>query len=211
MNNVSQSKSHPWGVRPPLHRRQYVVDKPFQARLIGTLMAIWLANSAFFMIVFYFFYEGHLQRFYDLVPKPGPVPLLTLPTLYGITIGFVVAFGFVVLAIVGLYMSNQIAGPLYRAKLSMDRVGQGDWSFNLRFRQRDFLRDLPGSFNAMLAGLRQQAESEVDELKMIETCEELAEAKRLVRNLRERREAQLGLPIGESGDPEAEPVSAAVH
>ena len=77
------------------------------------------------------------------------MPLLTLPALFGVAIGFVVVFGLVILGIVGLYMSNQIAGPLYRTKLCMDRVGKGDWGFNLQFRHGDFLRDLPGVFNQM--------------------------------------------------------------
>ena len=63
-------------------RRRLIVDKPFQYRLIGLLMAIWMANSLFFSIILYYFYEGHIQRFYELVPRPGIAPLLSAPVLF---------------------------------------------------------------------------------------------------------------------------------
>jgi hypothetical protein len=199
--------------RPALHRRRYIVDQPFQHRLIRTLLAVWLAHSAFFSLVLYFFYEGHLRQFYEIVPRPGLVPLISAGTLFALSIGFVFAFGFVVLLTVAIYMSNQIAGPLYRTKKGLDRVGRGEWGFHLQFRQGDFLRDLPVAFNNMLDSLRHQAETEVEELRAIEALEDdPAEWKHLVRKLRERKEAQLGIGPdagGSSREPEA--VSLTVH
>ena len=199
--------------RPALLKRRYIVDQPFQYRLIRTLLAIWLAHSVFFTLVLYFFYEGHLRRFYDLVPRPGLLPLVPASTLFALSIGFVFAFGFVVLLLVAVYMSNQIAGPLYRTKKGLDRVGRGEWSFHLQFRQGDFLRDVPAAFNNMLDSLRHQVEMDVEELRAIEELDEdSAEWKRLVRKLRERKEAQLGIgPDAGGSTREPESVSLTVH
>ena len=199
--------------RPALLKRRYIVDQPFQYRLIRTLLAIWLAHSVFFTLVLYFFYEGHLRRFYDLVPRPGLLPLVPASTLFALSIGFVFAFGLVVLLLVAVYMSNQIAGPLYRTKKGLDRVGRGEWSFHLQFRQGDFLRDVPAAFNNMLDSLRHQVEMDVEELRAIEALDEdSAEWKRLVRKLRERKEAQLGIgPDGGGSTREPESVSLTVH
>jgi hypothetical protein len=110
-------------------------------------------------------------------------------------------------------MSNQIAGPLYRTKKGLDRVGRGEWSFHLQFRQGDFLRDVPVAFNNMLDSLRHQAEMDVEELRAIEVLDDdPAEWKRLVRRQRERKEAQLGIgpdAVGISREPET--VSLTVH
>jgi hypothetical protein len=210
MSNEAEPKHDT--TRRPFHRRQYVVDRPFQYRLIGTLMAIWLANSLFFTIVLYFFYEGHLRRFYDLVPRPGMLPLFSPGVLFGLAIGFIFAFGLIVLGIIALYMSNQIAGPLWRTKKCLDRVGRGEWNFNLQFRHRDFLRDIPAIFNAMVDGLKQHAEADLEELRAIDAAAQNPEVKRLVRRQRERKEAQLGLAIdGEGARKEPEPVSLSVH
>ena len=199
--------------RPALLKRRYIVDQPFQYRLIRTLLAVWLAHSVFFTLVLYFFYEGHLRQFYDLVPRPGLLPLVPASTLFALSIGFVFAFGFVVLLLVAVYMSNQIAGPLYRTKKGLDRVGRGEWSFHLQFRQGDFLRDVPAAFNNMLDSLRHQVEMDVEELRAIEELDEdSAEWKRLVRKLRERKEAQLGIgPDGGGSTREPESVSLTVH
>jgi len=199
--------------RPALLKRRYIVDQPFQYRLIRTLLAIWLAHSVFFTLVLYFFYEGHLRQFYDLVPRPGLLPLVPASTLFALSIGFVFVFGFVVLLLVAVYMSNQIAGPLYRTKKGLDRVGRGEWSFHLQFRQGDFLRDVPAAFNNMLDSLRHQVEMDVEELRAIEELDEdSAEWKRLVRKLRERKEAQLGIgPDAGGSTREPESVSLTVH
>jgi len=202
-----------YGGRPPIHKRQYIVDKPFQYRLIGTLLCIWAANTVFFTLVLYFLYEGHLNQFYDLVPREGVLPLLTLPNLFAVSILFVSIFGVIVLGIIALYMSNQIAGPLYRTKKSLDRVTQGDLAFKLRFRQGDFLNDFPEVFNAMLESLRRKNVDELEELKGIEAAADDAEVAARVKKLREKKEAQLGLTSDAAGSPEEEqePASVAVH
>ena len=78
----NETKPAGYGSRPPFYKRQYIVDKPFQYRLIGTLLCIWAANTIFFTLVLYLLYDGHLNQFYDLVPREGVLPLLTLPNLF---------------------------------------------------------------------------------------------------------------------------------
>jgi methyl-accepting chemotaxis protein len=197
--------------RPPIHKRQYIVDKPFQYRLIGTLMSIWLAYSLFFTIVLYFFYEGHLKQFYTLGPQPGLQPLLTLSMLFTLSMVFVYVFGFIVLSIVAIYMSNQIAGPLYRTKLSMERIGRGDLAFRLQFRQGDFLNDIPGIFNAMLDGIKRQAQVDVEQVHALEkAANDPVTLKRLLRELRQRKEAAAGVESREVAAETPQPVSVTV-
>ncbi len=210
----NEAEPRPKITRPPFHKRQFIVDRPFQHRLIGTLMTIWLANSLFFAIVLTFFYQGHLLHFYELVPRPGMMPLLSPGSVFALAIGFVFTFGLVILGIIALYLSNQIAGPLWRTKKCLDRVGRGDWNFTLQFRQGDFLRDIPVIFNTMLDGLRQQAEADLEGLRAIEAAtNDPAELKRLIRLHRERKKTQIELASnGESARAtEPEPVSLAVH
>ena len=207
MSNESKPAGH--GSRPPFYKRQYIVDKPFQYRLIGTLLCIWAANTIFFTLVLYLLYDGHLIQFYDLVPREGMLPLLTLPNLFAVSILFVSLFG-----VIALYMSNQIAGPLYRTKKSLERLGQGDLAFKLQFRHGDFLNDFPQIFNAMLERLRRQSAEELDALKAIEaSVSDADELAARVKKLREMKEAQLGVSsdVAANHDEEAEPVSLAVH
>ncbi len=177
-------------------RRQYIVDKPFQYQLIGLLLSVWVANSAFFAFILYTLY-----RTYGLMLQPSFA-------LFPLVIGFVLFFGIVLVGLVGVYLSNQIAGPLYRIKVSLTRVAQGDVSFEVRFRERDFLRDLPAYFNTMLQSLRTQCESDLEALKAIEAnLDDAAPVMEAVRELREKKQAQLGLasdqPAGETAGVES--------
>jgi hypothetical protein len=199
--------------RPSLHRRRYIVDRRFQYRFTWTLLAIWLVHSLFFSLVLYFSSQGHLQRFYELLFRSGLLPPVSASTLFALSIGLVFAFGVFVLLGVAFHVSNKIAGPLYRTKNGMDRVGRGDWSFRLQFRQNDFLREVPAAFNNMLDSLRHQGEMDLEELRAIEALDdEPAEWRRLVRKLLERKEAQLGIGPDTGGSSrESEAVSLTVH
>ncbi|TDI36923.1 MAG: methyl-accepting chemotaxis protein [Acidobacteria bacterium] len=216
MSNESPSKpkkKKKWGNRPPLHKRQYIVNKPLQYRFMGLLFAVWFANSVFFTIVLYLIFEGNINRFYDLVPKEGLYPLLTIPALLLSAVAFVSVFGIIVIGIMSLFVSNQIAGPLHRAKMSMNRMISGDWAFNLQFRETDFLIDYPPVFNAMLDDLRRRATSDIEDLKAIESASSDDEVVALARRMRENKEALIGIGAEDGGSSGKEPeaVPAAVH
>ena len=214
MSNESPSKpKKKWGNRPPLHKRQYIVNKPLQYRFIGLLFTIWIANSMFFSIVLYLLFDGHINRFYELVPKEGLYPLLTIPALLVSAVAFVSVFGVVVIGIMSLFISNQIAGPLHRTKISMNRMIAGDWAFNLKFRDTDFLNDLPPIFNAMMDNLRQRSASDIEDLKAIESASSNDEVVALARRMRESKETLIGIgaegSVSDGKQPDA--VSPAVH
>jgi len=100
-----------------------------------------------------------------------------------------------------LYLSNQIAGPLYRVKMSLNRVSRGDVNFEVRFRDRDFLEDLPGYFNDMLKALKDQGAEEIGILKSIENnLSDHTKVQTLLRELREKKEIQLGMVLEEQED-----------
>lgn len=205
---TTQAESKPSeGGRKPNRRRRLIVDKAFQYRLIGLLLSIWAANSLFFSIILYYFYQGHILRFYHLVPRSGMVPLLSAPLLFSVAIGFILCFGMVLVGIIGVYLSNQIAGPLYRVKMSLNRVREGDVNFEVQFRDRDFLEDFPGYFNGMLESLKEQGGSDVEALKTIEeSLSEPQKSRALIRELRQKKQTQIGF---ETEDADRVPV--AIH
>jgi signal transduction histidine kinase len=61
---------------------------------------------------------------------------------------------FVVLAIMVVFISHRIAGPLYRLKQYMEKIENGDYSVTLKFRQNDAIHDVADSFNRMVAGIK---------------------------------------------------------
>jgi hypothetical protein len=96
--------------------------------------------------------------------------------------------------------------------MSMNRMIAGDWAFNLKFRETDFLIDYPPVFNAMLDDLRQRASSDIEDLKAIESASSDDEVVGLARRMRENKEALIGIGAEDaaSGGKESEAVSVAV-
>jgi methyl-accepting chemotaxis protein len=151
-----------------IRRRRLLVDKPFQYRLLKLVTALWLSQTLFFTLVIYYFYQGHILRFYHLVPRRAVEPLLSLASLFSAAVAGVALFSLVMALVVGIYLSHQIAGPLYRLRLSLQRVAQGDYGFEIRFREKDFLEDLPADFNRLVQALRQREEADLAGLDEVE-------------------------------------------
>lgn len=194
--------------RPSLLSRQYIVDKAFQYRLINRLLVVWMANTIFFAMILYFLYQWHIKEFYTLVPKDGIFPLLSVDELLLTAVGFVGVFGFVVIGILGAYLTNQIAGPLYRVKMYLERIGTGDFSFEVRFRKGDFLQDIPAIFNRALEGLRGITQSDLDKLQAIGgSIEGDAPAHELLSELRQKKRDQLQGDTAAGNETSGEAVS----
>ena len=209
--NMHQDSKSVRTQRPSLLRRQYIVDKPFQYRLINRLLLVWFVNSVFFSLILYFLYEWNIKKFYTLTPREDVVPLLSLDALAVTAVVFVSLFGLAVVGIMGAYLSNQIAGPLYRVKGYLERMGRGDFSFEVRFRRGDFLQDVPGIFNNALAGLRTLTESEIEKLDAIGgSLDDDDAVRRLISEIKRQKLGQVG---GEEQETEVpvETTPASVH
>ena len=63
---------------------------------------------------------------------------------------------FIFLAALVIYISHRIAGPLYRLKMFMEKVENGDYSVKLKFRKNDAIHDVADSFNSMVAGIKER-------------------------------------------------------
>jgi methyl-accepting chemotaxis protein len=206
----SEATTHPnngW----PNRRRQKIVDKPFQYRLIALLASIWAANSAFTVAIFYF-YQEHLLTFYDLFPRDGVRPAIPLHALFPLSIVTAFLFGLAVVVIVGIYLTHHIAGPLYRIKVSLKRLATGDFNFQIKFRNRDFLQDFPGYFNQTLSSLKTQTLADVEALRTVEaSLNNPSKALPLLRELLEKKETLLRTPGSAASPKEPERQPEPVH
>jgi signal transduction histidine kinase len=56
---------------------------------------------------------------------------------------------FVFILLYGLYLTNRIAGPLYRLKKQMENLLEGKDAEDLQFRKNDFFKEFSGLFNRL--------------------------------------------------------------
>ena len=71
-------------------------------------------------------FEKQTQRFFIVVP-----PLLITCLIL-----------MVIIAVYSLFFSHKMAGPVYRMRISLDRMLTGDYDFKIRVRKNDFFRNI---------------------------------------------------------------------
>lgn len=188
-------------------RRRLIVDKPMQYRMVRLLLGVWGVNTLFFAAVLYFFYRLHLAQFYDLMPRRDVVSSISTSTLVALLVAYLVAFGLVKVVLIGLYFSNHIAGPLYRVRMALGRIREGDLNVEVAFRDGDFLSNFPEAFNQTVRSVREREVNDLERLRMIEaSLKEPEKARALVRSFVEAKEARVGLPASAPQEEVPEPV-----
>ena len=135
-----------------LQRRRYITHKKFQFRMTGMLMLLVLLATLVTTVVNHYFL---LSSIVDFTMKYGRGPTgmeLFIASLKPLVIILPVVFVF--LAALVIYISHRIAGPLFRLKMYMEKVENGDYSVKLKFRKNDAIHDVADSFNNMVVGIK---------------------------------------------------------
>ena len=133
-------------------RRRYITNKTFQFRMLGRLLVLVFLATVISIVATHFFI---LSSIISVAQETGRAPTGT--ELIAATIRplfIVVPIVLVIVAIIVIFISHRVAGPLIRLKQFMGKVGEGDLSVELKFRKYDEIHDVADSFNKMVEGLR---------------------------------------------------------
>lgn len=134
-------------------RRKYLIHKKFQFRMIGTLIVLVVSATIITTLINYFFFLSSVIDFTAEYRRPPTGNELFASSFQPLII--ILPIVFVVLAIMVCLISHHIAGPLYRLKMYMKKVQDGDYSARLKFRKSDTIHDVADSFNNMMDSIRQ--------------------------------------------------------
>lgn len=162
-------------------RRNYFIKKRFQTNFILKFCLPVIFTALISAIVVYRFSSESTTTVFEnsrLMIKAGTefiIPGLMLSTLISVILVGIAT------ALVMFFISHRIAGPLYKLENSLERLGSGDMSFDIRFRQKDEVRKLAEIFNVASLDLSKligdvkrehaQLNSTIKELKaMVETA-----------------------------------------
>ena len=139
-----------------LQRRRYITHKKFQFRMTGMLLLLVLLATLVTTVVNHYFLLSSIVDF-TMEHGRGPTGMdLFAAAMRPLVI--ILPMVFVILAIIVIFISHRIAGPLYRLKMYMEKVENGDYSVKLNFRENDAIHDIADSFNDMVQGIRQNFE-----------------------------------------------------
>jgi methyl-accepting chemotaxis protein len=140
-------------------RRQFIVNKPFQYKIILILSAVVVivALGAHGMAI------GYAKLMEAANTSAQTVQIVqngvsTSDALWLPILG-TIFFGILFVLFFGRMYSNKIAGPLFNLKRVMQRVGEGDLSTIMHIRAKDEFHDMEESFNQMVDGLNQRMDN----------------------------------------------------
>jgi methyl-accepting chemotaxis protein len=139
-------------------RIHYLINKRFQFRILGSLLAIVYISTFISIYATQYFLLSSIVGFMERESRaPRGDELIGVPLS---TLMVVAPIIFVVVTIPIVFISHRIAGPLHRLKQHMRRVADGDFSMKLKFRKSDEIHDVADSFNDMVIGLRKIYENQ---------------------------------------------------
>ena len=158
--------------RPSFLRRQYLINSKLQLRIaMAMVIEVALITATLSLILLYVndYYLGLITYFVGSA-EAEQISLSDISRgMYFFIFGGV-AFSSVVFALIGIFVSHKVAGPLYRLKRYMTIVRNGRYSHEIRFRKDDQLHDMAEAFNQMVMSL--EIRKEID-LLYVERMEKI--------------------------------------
>ncbi|GEM_PF-1312170 len=160
--------------KPSFYRRQYLVDKKLQFRIaMAMVIEVALITLVLSLILLYVndYYLGLITYFIG-TSEAQQISLSDISR--GIKWFLVggVSVSSLIFAIIGIFVSHKIAGPIYRLKKNMIQVRNGIYNREIRFRKDDQLHDMADVFNEMSMAL--EVRKEITAL-YVERLEEITE------------------------------------
>jgi methyl-accepting chemotaxis protein len=136
---------------PILSRRKYFINKTFQINFILRFVVLIAFGSILSGIALHYYMSERLQSGSEIMYH-NTMAILTPAIVY--TQLFVGILIILIIAYVVLIFSHRIAGPLYRLERVAERVGNGDLTVKIGFREKDALLPLKSSFQNMIDNLQ---------------------------------------------------------
>ena len=142
-------------------RKNYFIKKEFQAKFILKFCALVMLTATISAVLIYLFLSHSVTTVFEnskIIIKTSTefiMPGLILSSLVSVVLVSLATI------IVVLFMSHRIAGPLYKLENSLEKMGEGDLSFDISFRKNDEARVLSEVFNktrqrlnSMISGIK---------------------------------------------------------
>jgi methyl-accepting chemotaxis protein len=135
-------------------RRNYFIDKSFQSRfIIKFCLLVMVASALTGASLYYFSQHTTTVAFEHLKVVVKSTADFIMPIMVG-TLIIVTLLVAAATIIVTLFTSHRIAGPLYRLKIELDKMKNGDFSCPVRIRTKDQLQHLASNFEEMRLNLK---------------------------------------------------------
>ncbi|MGE3611643.1 MAG: hypothetical protein AB7I27_18785 [Bacteriovoracaceae bacterium] len=136
-------------------RRKYLINPHFQWDIIIKFTLLFALNTLIFCIgVSYFFEKISSQG--AAVQQPGQYfqGMNNQYYLMTITLILVSFINLIIFILFGIYLSNKIAGPLYRLRVHLEQMTKLEELKEVQFRKDDYFKELENGFNTFIKRIK---------------------------------------------------------
>jgi methyl-accepting chemotaxis protein len=134
-------------------RRNYLINKDFQVRyIVRNLFALLVMALIISFTVYYTTWARIMDEFYD-IPKIA-AQFAPLFASVNHTMILILILFMILAAVVSVFVSHSMAGPIYRFEKTLQALSQGDFTLKVGLRKTDEFKDLAQTMNDMIAELR---------------------------------------------------------
>ena len=139
-------------------RKNFFIKKDLQGRYIfGVFMTVVLATVLFYLLFSFFMADTLSISYEDYNLEVGTSARILFGRYLGAQWIFLVVGGIVV-AFLTMRYTHRMAGPIYRFEKALEEMKAGDFSKRIVLRDRDELKEIAESFNAVNQGLSSRIE-----------------------------------------------------
>ena len=151
--------------KPKFKRTQYFVAKKFQLKYVGLILLLMFATAIMCSYVVYYTSMVLLgEKLANVYPQGrlmeiiGSVNMRMLLTVLLMT---------PIVAVIGIYLSHKIAGPIVRMERFLDNTASGDFRARIVLRQGDELTGLANAMNRLQDSLKKDVLSDKSALDKV--------------------------------------------
>jgi len=154
-SSVSPESSVPAQEGYKKQRRQLFIKKDFQLKIILIILLTVIIFANISGIIIYSFFTRSLgtQAILDYVGARDPSEIILQVILITEAIGIIVVF------FITLFISHNLAGPIYKIEKTLSQVAEGDLSETINLRKGDEFQELAIELNSAIEGIREKVET----------------------------------------------------
>lgn len=148
-------------------RRQYLIAKKFQLKYVGIILLLMFLTAALCSYVVY--YTSMLllgEKLANVYPQ-GRLVHIVKTVNFRILLSLILVSPLV--AMIGIFLSHRIAGPIYRMEGFMAGVASGNLTDRIALRSKDELVTLADGINNIVGSLRDAVKNEKSHLDKVST------------------------------------------
>ena len=135
------------------HRRNKLIVNPgFQYFILGYFTICSFLTMCIFYVINYFYFQHlfvHLSKTVPVVSEHLKLYLVHQNEYMLLSFVFTTAIVILISFIGGMYISNRVAGPIYRMQSTLKNIIESKKLEPMKFREGDFFVELESSFNEM--------------------------------------------------------------